>query len=87
MIPSANRSNVVLHEDVADAVAAGQFHVWEAGSVDEVIELLTGVAPGATNGTGDYPSDSIYGRVMTQLETFDRVLWERERAPERPGAP
>ncbi|MBI3515747.1 MAG: hypothetical protein HY060_17060 [Proteobacteria bacterium] len=81
VIPTANRANVVLHEDVADAVTAGQFHVWEAASVDEVIELLTGVAPGATNGAGNYPPDSIYGRVMAQLETFDRVLWERARAP------
>jgi predicted ATP-dependent protease len=81
VIPSANRANVVLHEDIAEAVAAGQFHVWEAGSVDQVIELMTGVPAGAVNGAGTYPPDSIYGRVMTQLETFDRVLWERDRAP------
>ena len=80
VIPIANRPNVVLHEDVAETIAAGKFHVWEAVSVDEVIELLTGVPAGAPNADGRFPADSIYGRVMAQVETFDRVLWERERA-------
>jgi predicted ATP-dependent protease len=81
VIPSANRANVVLHEDVADAIAAGQFQVWEAASVDEVIELMTGVPAGEPDGAGRYPPASIYGRVLAQIATFDRVLWERERAP------
>jgi predicted ATP-dependent protease len=80
VIPSANRANVVLHEDVADAIAAGQFQVWEAASVDEVIELLTGLPAGELDRDGRYPPQTVYGRVMAQIEAFDRVLWERERA-------
>jgi predicted ATP-dependent protease len=80
VIPSANRANVVLHEDVAEAIVAGKFHVWEAGSVDHVIELLTGLPAGEADAQGRYPAGSVFDRVMTQLETFDRVLWERERA-------
>jgi predicted ATP-dependent protease len=80
IIPVANRRNVVLHEDVADAVVAGRFHVWEATDVDQVIELMTGVPAGVPDATGHYPRDSVYGRVMAQLEHFDRALWERDKA-------
>jgi predicted ATP-dependent protease len=80
VIPAANRVNVVLHDDVAAAVESGRFHVWEAESVDQVIELMTGQPAGAPNGDGHYPPESVHGRVMAQLETFDRVLWDRERA-------
>ncbi len=80
VIPSANRNSVVLHDDVCAAVVAGTFNVWEARDVDQVIELLTGVPAGEPNGAGHFPPDTIYGRVMTQLEGFDRALWERDKA-------
>jgi predicted ATP-dependent protease len=80
VIPTANRANVVLHEDVAETIAVGGFHIWEAASIDEVIELMTGMKPGEPDANGRYPPDTVYGRVMAQLETFDRVLWARERA-------
>ncbi|HUA52526.1 MAG TPA: AAA family ATPase [Candidatus Sulfotelmatobacter sp.] len=80
VIPTANRLNVVLHEDIADAIATGKFHVWEAAGVDEVIELLTGRPAGVPDADGHYPADSVYGRVVAQIERFDRVLSERDRA-------
>ena len=80
VIPTVNRANVVLQADVAAAIAAGEFNVWEADSVDQVIELMTGLPAGAADAEQRYPADTVYGRVLAQLETFDRVLWERERA-------
>ena len=80
VIPSVNATNVVLQEDVAATIAVGGFHLWRAETVDEVIELMTGLPAGTADDDGRYPPDTIYGRVLAQLETFDRVLWERERA-------
>jgi predicted ATP-dependent protease len=79
VIPSVNRANVVLHEDVAAAIAAGSFNLWEADSVDQVVELMTGMSAGEVDAEHHYPADTIYGRVLAQLERFDRVLAERER--------
>ena len=77
VIPASNAVNVVLRQDVADAIAAGQFHIYSVTSVDDAVELLTGVAAGEPDDDGSYSPDTLYGKVMTQLEAFNRVLLER----------
>lgn len=42
VIPSANEVHLMLRQDVLDAVAAGQFHIYSASTIDEALELLTG---------------------------------------------
>ena len=42
VIPAANEVHLMLRQDVLDATAAGQFHVYSAGNVDTALELLTG---------------------------------------------
>ena len=79
VLPAANEVNLVLRDDVVDAVAAGRFHVWSIKTVDEALALFTGVAAGEADGDGEYPPETVYGRVMAQLHTFDEVLAERGR--------
>ena len=57
----------MLRKDVVDAVEAGQFHVYAVRTIDEGIELLTGVESGAPNEKGQYPADSINGKVAERL--------------------
>jgi len=42
VIPKSNEVHLMLRRDVLDAVAAGQFQVYSADSIDEALELLTG---------------------------------------------
>src|SRR6201993_196826 len=42
MIPASNVEDLMLREDVLDAVAAGKFHIWPVGKIEEGIEVLTG---------------------------------------------
>ncbi|MBP1932582.1 S16 family serine protease [Ammoniphilus resinae] len=42
LIPHQNVKNLLLHDQVVDAVKAGQFHIWAARTVEEGIEILTG---------------------------------------------
>ena len=42
MIPASNVSNLMLRQEVIDAVACGQFHIWSVISIEEGIEVLTG---------------------------------------------
>ncbi|MEK9796347.1 MAG: S16 family serine protease [Alphaproteobacteria bacterium] len=66
VFPASNTVNLILDDDVAEAVAAGNFHLYAAATVDEALELFTGV-PGA----------DMYQRVAKQLEEFDHALDER----------
>jgi len=75
IIPQSNVPHLMLRRDVVDAVAAGRFHVHAISSVDEGIELLTGMAAGAQGPDGAYPADSFHGRVAAQLH----LLADRRR--------
>ncbi len=67
IVPGANIPNLMVREDVADAVAAGQFHIYPVRTIDEGIELLTGIPAGERGPDGAYPPDSINGRIEGRL--------------------
>jgi lon-related putative ATP-dependent protease len=67
MIPAANVRNLMLHHDVLDAVNEGLFNIWAVSSIDEGIEVLTGVPAGAPGDGSAYPQDSIHGRTKSCL--------------------
>jgi len=74
IIPASNVANLMLRTDVVDAVAAGKFHIWPVKTVDEGISLLTGVPAGERDADGQYPPDSVNGRVDRKLfDLADRL--------------
>lgn len=77
IVPVSNKRNLVLKDEVVEAIEAGQFHIWSAATAADAIELLTGMPAGEPDGEGHYSADTVFGRVMTQLEAFDRALSER----------
>jgi len=82
LIPVANIKHLMLRQDVVDAVAAEQFHVYPIRHVDEGIELLTGVPAGEPDENGEYPEESINGRIVNRLIK----LAEKQRALAAPPA-
>ncbi|MSO69012.1 MAG: ATP-dependent protease [Alphaproteobacteria bacterium] len=70
LIPQANVKHLMLRKDVVDACKAGKFVVYPIATIDQGIELLTGVSAGARGGDGKYPKDSINGRVEQRLRRF-----------------
>lgn len=74
ILPQANVEHLMLRDDVVDAVAAGQFHLYPVASVDEALELLTGLPRGEADEEGRYPPDSINGRVFAALEEMHARL-------------
>ncbi|MGQ9491087.1 MAG: AAA family ATPase [Anaerolineae bacterium] len=74
IIPAANVPNLMLREDVVAAVAAGRFHIWPVRTVDEGIELLTGVPAGERGPDGAYPPDTVNGRVDRKLRELAEKL-------------
>ena len=68
LIPASNVKHLMLRPDVVEAVRAGQFHVYPVQTIDEGIELLTGVEAGEAGEDGQFPPDSINGRVARRLK-------------------
>jgi len=66
---------------VVEAVAAGKFHVWAIGHVDEAMELLTGVAAGQRQLDGSFEAGTLNARVdqkLRQMMELARELMKRE---------
>ncbi|MCB8945081.1 MAG: AAA family ATPase [Ardenticatenaceae bacterium] len=82
LIPAANVKNLMLRQDVVTAVAHNQFHIYPITTIDEGIELLTGIPAGDLNDNGEYPAESVNGRIITRLAT----LAEKARAFAQPPA-
>lgn len=67
IIPKANLPDLMLRPDVVQAVKDGKFHIYAVGTIDEGVELLTGVPSGAADANGAYPDDTVSGKVMKRL--------------------
>ena len=76
LIPAANVKNLMLRQDVVEAVTEGKFHIYPVATIDQGIEILTGIPGGALDKEGRYPRHSINWRVSDRLEN----LAQRQRA-------
>jgi lon-related putative ATP-dependent protease len=74
IVPAANVPNLMLREDVVEAVAHGKFHIYPVRTVDEGIEILTGVPAGERGADGAFPPDTVNGRVDGQLRGLAEKL-------------
>jgi lon-related putative ATP-dependent protease len=70
LIPAANAKHLMLRPDVVAAAEAGDFHIYPVETIDQGIELMTGMEAGARTEQGTYPEDTINGKVEARLRTF-----------------
>jgi len=70
IIPASNVPNLMLDEEVIDAVRSGQFHIWSVRSIDEGIELLTGVPAGRRDSEGQYPEGTVHRLVEDRMKEY-----------------
>lgn len=70
MIPAANVRNLMLKQEVVDAVQHRKFHVYPISAISEGIEIVTGIPAGTMDPEGNYPDTTVYGRVQKKLELF-----------------
>jgi lon-related putative ATP-dependent protease len=74
LIPRQNVQNLMLRADVVDAVKAGKFHVYPVRTIDEGIEILTGVEAGTADAKGDYPDGTVHSLVDRELQRLAKGL-------------
>ncbi len=83
MIPASNVQNLMLKQEVVQAVQEGQFSIWPVTHVEEGIELLTGVPAGAPAEKGFEP-ESVNDRVERRLQELSKAMSGAGRKDERP---
>ncbi|KAF1076358.1 Lon protease family protein [Halodesulfovibrio sp. MK-HDV] len=67
MIPESNVKDLMLKQEVVDAVTEGKFSIWAVKDVNQGIEILTGMPAGERDADGVYPKNSVYGLVDERL--------------------
>jgi predicted ATP-dependent protease len=87
VLPRPNLPHLVLRDDVREAIEAGRFHLYAVSTVEEAVEVLTGVAAGVRDASGRFPAASVFGRVERRLIEIAERLREAEGHGSRHEAP
>lgn len=85
MIPASNVRHLMLNDEVVQAVRDGRFHIWSVETIDQGIEILTGVPAGEQQEDGSYPEGSVnflvdrrLRQILEQMKKFG-ASGEREK--------
>ena len=73
IIPVQNIRNLSLSDEIIDSVSKGEFHIYAIETIDEGIEILTGVPAGAKNKDGKFPLGTINYLVYEKLKKFSKA--------------
>jgi predicted ATP-dependent protease len=88
IIPHQNLQNLMLRSDVVEAVGKGQFHVYPVKTIDEGIEILTGVEAGVAREDGSFEEGTVNALVDQELERLAaswRAFASEKEIPGNPG--
>ena len=73
MIPVQNINNLQLSDDVVDAVKNKKFHIYAVSTIEEGIEVLTGVPAGRKDKDGNFPAGTINYLAYEKLKKFAKI--------------
>jgi len=73
MIPVQNVNNLQLSDEVVDAVKNKKFHVYAVSTIDEGIEVLTGVPAGKKDKDGKFPAGTVNHLVYEKLKKYAKT--------------
>ena len=74
VIPRANMKNLMLSDEVVDAVQNGMFNIYAVQTIDEAIEVLTGIRAGERGKSGMFPKDTFNRKVEDRLRAMAAQL-------------
>jgi predicted ATP-dependent protease len=78
MMPESNVEDLMLREDILDAVAAGKFHIWPVAKIEQGIEILTGHAAGQKKSDGKFEEGTVFALMDERMREMARTLKEFE---------
>ncbi|MBI5116237.1 AAA family ATPase [Candidatus Poribacteria bacterium] len=76
MVPERNVDDLMLSKEVVDAVKKGKFHIYAVSTIEQGLEILTGLKSGKRAATGKYPKGTINRLVVDRLESLAKGLKE-----------
>ena len=74
IVPATNVINLMLSDEVIDAVTNEQFNIYAVDDIDQALEILMNAEAGQMSKTGRYPRKSIHGMVLDKLKSFEALL-------------
>jgi lon-related putative ATP-dependent protease len=80
LIPAANVKHLMLRADVVAAATEGKFHIYPVETIDQGIEILTGLPAGERDEAGNFPDNTINGQVEARLITLTET-WRQFNQP------
>ena len=86
IIPASNVPHLMLRHDIVAAAQEGKFAVYPIDTVDQGLELLTGIPAGTPDQNGSYPPGTLNQRVTARLDAFAAKAIELARAASASGA-
>ncbi|HWF37838.1 MAG TPA: AAA family ATPase [Candidatus Acidoferrales bacterium] len=78
LIPAENVDDLMLRDEVIEAVARGNFHIYPVASIEQGIEILTGVHAGTNGMPGRFEPDSVFARANARLVEMAETLRDFE---------
>jgi predicted ATP-dependent protease len=81
MIPESNVQNLMLKEEIVDAVKAGRFHIYSVRTIDEGIEVLTGIKASERSQDGTFENGTVNYKVDKHLKDMAEKLREFPPSP------
>lgn len=73
MIPVQNVDNLQLSDEIVDAVKNNLFHIYAISSIEEGIEVLTGVPAGKKDKSGHFPAGTVNYLVYEKLKNYAKI--------------
>ena len=73
MIPVQNVDNLQLSDEIIEAVKNKQFHIYSVSTIEEGIEVLTGVPAGKKDASGHFPAGTINYLVYEKLKKYAKI--------------
>ncbi len=83
IIPRANVKNLVCNDRVVEAVKSGKFHIYVVSTVEQGIEILTGVRAGRRTKNGEFPRGTVFRAVEDRLREMAEQLKNNDSSPKR----
>ncbi|HUV12279.1 MAG TPA: AAA family ATPase [Acidobacteriota bacterium] len=77
IIPHQNVQNLMLNEEVIQAVREGKFHIYPIETVDEGMEILTDFEAGELQEDGTYPEGTVHDLVQKRLDEMAEIVLRR----------
>lgn len=81
LIPRSNVQHLMLREEIVEAVKQGLFHIFPVDTVDEGIEILTGVSAGGAKSDGSYDPGTVHFRVDKRVAEMAETIARFGKAP------